>query len=294
MEVRVLERLSTFTPLGLRFWDAAFQRPVEDGLTAEAWPWEARDGRATRAVPTFSGALAFHGLPGLRAVEREGPEVDLGSPPTRRFLVEVRDAKRRYAPAAFAVELPLPYRGPFLGPGVASPGAAPGFQLLTGPDRPRPGALAAVRGELAWAATGAPVPWALVEVADPDGGLWRGLADAEGRFAVVLPWPALEEVTPGSPPVGPAGALAGRSWPITLSVRATAAGLPAIGPTGLPDYALLPVQPAEPVWPAPPDAAGAAPVPALALTLVHGETLIVRTPGSERSKLLVGAAPPSP
>lgn len=297
MRVDIIERISTFTPLGLRFWDPEYAHPVGDGMTATARPWGQPDASPLDAVRSQTGTLAFHGLPGLRDVENDGPDAITASPPTKRFLIEVRDEKRRYAPAAFGVDLPLPYRGVFLGPAAPSspppsPPPPPGFLLLTGPDRQRPPALAAVRGELVYAATGRPAAWALVQITDPDGGLWSGIADGDGRFSVILPWPVLEEVVPTSPPLPAAGSLSGRQWPLTVTVHATPAGLPSLTRSGVPDYAAVLAQAAIPVWPDPPGSPAIAPVPSLAATLVYGETLVVRTSG--RSFLLVGAAPSSP
>jgi hypothetical protein len=290
MTVRVLERLSTFTPLGLRFWDLDFARAVTDGMAGLAWPVGAPHGPVVAAVPTFSGALAFHGLPGLRRLEAEGP----GGPhpsPLPRFVVEVADTKRRYAPAAFTVELPLPYSGPYVGPVMPSP-PPPGFLLFSGPDRQRDAALAVVSGELALAATGAPAAWAVVTVTDPDGTAWHGIADAAGRFKVVLPWPTLDEVVPGSPPSGAASALARRTWPITVSVQAAASPLLALTAGGLPDYVQVLTQPVALIWPDRPDASPPpAPVAALAFSLSYGATLVLRSGGL--SRLLVGDGPPS-
>jgi len=290
MQVRVLERISTYTPLGLRFWDQAFDRPVQDSMVATARPWGRPTARPVRAVATFSGALAFHGLPGMREIEHGGPDTMLPSPPTRRYLVEVADLKRRYAPAAFPVDLPLPYAGPYLGSVLPSP-PPPGFLLLSGPDREAAPGLAAVKGTLAHVATGAPAAWALVTVTDPDGGVWHGISGPDGRFTVVLPWPALEEVLPGSPPTGAASALAQRSWPVSVSVQAAPSGLEPITASGLPDYAEVLSQPEAPIWPEPPPSPPDA-MPVLSAALIFGAPLILRS-GSE-SLLLIGALAPSP
>jgi hypothetical protein len=296
MQARVLERISTYTAFGLRFWDPAFGMHVQDGMTATARPWGRPMARPVAAVATYSGALAFHGLPGLRALESGGPDAPVASPATRRFLIEVADSKRRYAPAAFPVDLPLPYAGPYLGPVLPSP-APPGFLLLSGPDRPAGSTLAAVKGSLALAATGAPAAWALITVTDHEGALWHGIAGADGRFAVVLPWPALDEVAPGSPSTGAASPLSQRSWPIGVTVQAAPAGLAPITASGLPDYAEVLTQPAAGIWPAPPadppaPSPVAAPVPVLSVSLAFGATLVLRS-GTD-NRLLVGAAPNPP
>lgn len=290
MDVRVIERISTYSPLGLRFWDQDFAKPVEDGMIATARPWQQPDARPRHAVRTFSGALSFHGLPGLRDLENNGPDAPLPSPPTRRFLIEVTDTKSRFAPAAFPVDLPLGYSGPYLGqPLPANP--PPGFLLLSGPDRPREPMWARVRGELALASTGGPAAWAQVNLTDPEGRIWHGIADAGGRFAVVLPWPSLEEVAPGSPPTGAASSLTQRTWSLGMTVQAAPAGLTPITASGVPNYAEVLAQPAADIWPEAPGASPpAAPIPAINVTIAYGETTVLRS-GSTQSRLFVGAPP---
>ncbi len=291
MDVRVIERISTYSSLGLRFWDQDFGRPVEDGMVATARPWAQPNARPRHAIRTFSGALAFNGLPGLRDVENHGPDAPLGSPATRRFLIEVSDNKRRFAPAAFPVDLPLGYTGPFVGqPLPANP--PPGFLLLTGPDRPREPMWARIRGELALAATGTPAAWAQINVEDPDGRTWHGIAGPDGRFSVLLPWPALEEVATGSPPTGAASSLTQRTWPVNITVQAAATALTPITSSGLPNYADILAQAPALIWPEAPDASPP-PTPAANLgeTIAFGQTLVLRS-GANQSRLFVGDPPP--
>lgn len=290
MDVRIIERISTYSALGLRFWDQDYSKLVEDGMIATARPWGAPNARARHAARSFSGALSFHGLPGLRSVENDGPGADLGSPPTRRYLIEVVDTKRRYAPAAFPVDLPLDYPGPFLGqPLPADP--PPGFLLLTGPDRPREPMWARVRGELAWAATGSPAGWAQVSVSDPDGRTWHGIAGPDGRFSVVLPWPSLDEVAVASPPTGAARSLTQRRWTLSIAVQAAPAGLVPITASGVPNYAEVLAQPGADIWSDAPDASPPpAPAATLSASIGFGETLVLRS-GPSRSRLLLGPLP---
>ena len=290
--IREIERIRTFTALGFRFWDRDFAHPVSDGITATARPWGRPDAAPVNAVRTFSGALGFHGLPGLKTVENEGLDAPLGSPPTRRYLIEITDTKRRYASAALGVDLPLPYTGHYVGPTLPSP-PPPGFFLVTGPDRPRDPALARINGEIALAATGAPAAWAVVNVTDPASNVWSGIANAEGRFSVTMPWPALEEVIAGSPPTGAASSLLQRSWTVDISVQAAATALTPITSSGVPDYSDVLGQPATDIWPEPPDASPTpTPTATLPVELRFGETLVLRS-GTTSSRLLVGAAPPS-
>ena len=292
VQIRELERIATFTALGLRFWDGDFARVVNDGMIATARVWGRPNDKPVIAVRTFSGALTFQGLPGLRTVENQGPDAPLPPPPTRRFLVELADQKRRYASMAFGVELPLPYRGPYVGPTLPSP-PPPGFMVVTGPERPRDPARARVTGEVALAATGAPAAWAMVSVTDPQANVWNGLADAGGRFSVVLPWPTLDEIDPEAPAPGAANPLLQRSWPVTIAIRASQTPLSPITSSGIPDYASVLAQPATNIWSAPPtDPSPPSPTPSLAADLRIGEPLVLRS-GPSSSRLFVGAAPPS-
>ncbi|WP_421904933.1 hypothetical protein [Mameliella sp.] len=293
MNVRILERLSTHSALGIRFWDEDFERPVEDAVIATARPWGQQNRRAVIAQRTFSGALVFPGLPGMRGFEHDGPpdaNASPPSPPTQRFLIEVTDTKARYAPAAFGVDLPLPYDGPYLGAVLPSP-APPGFILIGGPDRPRDPSLARVTATLARAATGEPAAWARMIVVDPEGRSWHGIAGPDGRCSVQLPWPVLAEVVPGSPPTGDASSLLSRNWPLTIAVEAAAAPLPPITASEIPDYGQILSQPNAQIWPEPPDASPTpVPTPTTTATLHFGETLTLRS-GARASRLFVGPGP---
>lgn len=55
MQVDILERVSAFTSLGIRFWDAALDRPVAERLSVSARPLQNPAARAVRAFRTLSG-----------------------------------------------------------------------------------------------------------------------------------------------------------------------------------------------------------------------------------------------
>jgi hypothetical protein len=290
MQVDILEHVSAFTSLGIRFWDAALNRPVAQRLSVSARPLDDPAARAVPAFRTLSGIEAMMGLPGLRAIEQADP--DVGSPATRSFVVEVADVGGTFLPVAFTVDLPLPYRGLFLGPTAGSPIAQPGFLLFSAPQRRRPGWLAAVRGELALAADeDRPAAHAVVSIADPDGAEWNGIADAEGRFAVLLPWPAPAATLAGSPGTGGGQPLAGQSWDLTLRVAHGPGALPPLPGTILPDYGAILAQAPADLWADPPGA-GSPSAPDWTGRLDFGAELTVRTAGL--SRLLVGPGPASP
>ena len=238
----VIEELSTFCPLGLRFWDAVSDDQVRNGLQVRAWPVPARR-PVVNAFRTVSGNYAFQGLPGLREIETPSAAVPPASPPlTRPFVVEASDPERRFLPIAFRVDLPLAARGLFMPPLVSSPApGVGGFYLFSSPVRQRPPGIAVVRSELV-DLVGAPVPWAMVRVTIAGQGDRWGLADEAGRVAVQFPLPLL---TPfgelfGSPPgvVSPPGPPVGdRTWDVTVAVFSEPSRLTPLPGTTLPDLA---------------------------------------------------------
>ncbi|MEL7470604.1 MAG: hypothetical protein AAFN27_19275 [Pseudomonadota bacterium] len=293
MPVNVLERISSFTPLGIRFWDSTLDKEVTDGLIVGAWPEAQMPPRPVFARRSGSGIYHVSGLPGLRDFETADDPATVPTPP-RRFVVSVMDRAERFLPVAFAVDLPLAYRGLFLGPNSGIDPPLPGFELYPAPNRRRPTWLAAVRGELISAATGAPAPHAVVEVTAPDATIWSGIADAEGRFAVFLPWPAVPIVPQSTPPAAPAmtATLDDLFWQIDVQVRWDPAGLLALPGLLLPDVAEIMSQPAADAW-ADPQEDGGTPAASLPITLQFGVEAVARTTNSQ-SRLRIGAAPPSP
>lgn len=280
VQIRVLERDRTFTPLGIRFWDAALDLPVAAALDVYAW----RDGAASapvRAVRSPSGVYAFHRLPGqLRAEKPRGdderPEVD---GPAGEYVIAVDDRAGRFLGAAFRVTLPLGYRGEFLSGGPASPPASGGrAYLFPSPARPVPPGLAAVRAELVDRDTGAPAAWAVLE-ATLAGETATAIADEAGRAVLMLPWPTPDLLRHPSPPVDAGTA----TWTITLSVRWEPGALryPFPARDDLPDAwtarpslkSILEAQGPAEVWTDEEDPS----VESWTETLVHGQELVLRT-----------------
>lgn len=303
--IRVLERDRTFTPLGIRFWDAALDQPVAEPLSVHAW-LRGTAHRPVRAVRSSGGVYAFHGLPGQAAAERpaadeEHPE-SVGVP--REYAVAVDDPSGRYLPVAFGVTLPLGYRGEFLSGGVASPPqaspphAAGRAYLFPAAGRAVPPGLAAIRADFADAATGEPAPW-VVLTATVGGETRTAIADQEGRALLLVPFPTPERLRQGSPPVDTRDA----TWPVTLSVQWQPGAL---------RYLFAERDGLNPAWAARPslksilDEQGAAdtwtdegqePVAEWTDTLVHGRELVLRTTlaGGERASTVwisAGASPP--
>lgn len=240
----VLEELSTFCLLGLRFWDAVADDQIRAGLRVRAWPFTPRR-PVVDAFRTASDIYAFQRLPGLHDVEEPSSlPAHVSPPPTRTFVVEVRDLERRYLPVAFQVDLPLAQRGLYRPPLLGSPASVPpGFYLFSAITRQQVPGAAVVRGELVFSNNGLPVPWALVRVTIAGQGERWGLADAAGRFAVQFALPLLSPgfgalfASPGgvsSPPGPPVG---DRAWDVSVDVFSQLSRLAPLPGTDLPDLA---------------------------------------------------------
>lgn len=221
----LLERLTVFTLLGIRFWDPVENKQVSQDLDISAWP-AANRRLVINAFRTRSGIYAFQGLPGMRSYENvptrtnhENDTNEVGSSPleVKEFVVQARDRSNRFLPLRFHVQLPLDY------PGVYNPAkdsSPPGEALarvflFSAPSRPLKPGMAVVRGCLYHSAAKQPAANALVEI-QHNGRLWHGLADERGCVAIFFPYPAFVEQLGASPPGLP---LTEQVWPLTLRVR---------------------------------------------------------------------------
>lgn len=220
-----LETVTRFTPLGIRFRDAALEVPVGEGLVVYARPLDGK-GRAVRAFLTGSGVYAFQGLDGLRAVENSpGVGVSVSPPATRRFVIQVFDTQRRFQPAIFGLD-PVAFRVDVPHQGIFAPTGAPreadepppGTYLFSAPTRPLTAQMCAVRAQVINKATGAPAAFAVLEVAVADDKRY-GITDEKGRAAVLFPHPAFAQEIHKSPPASRQSALEPQGWPLTIRVR---------------------------------------------------------------------------
>ena len=288
--------IRTFTPLGVRFWDAISGAPAIGGLEVSARPLTG-DWPDTPAFRTPSGVYAFRGLPGLRQVEYPvGPEPvrDTLSPPAP-FVVRVRDRLRRFLPTVVLVPAPhlglagmLPADGDPAGSIPAGDGV-PGIYLFSAPSRPVLSDVAVVRASLAEQGSGIPAAHARLDVV-AGGTRWAGVADALGNVAVLFPYPLFEGVAAvPSPPPGTGGIPpAEQSWAVQVSVRHQPEALDFIPDPDVPTLASILAQSPDVLWQ---DDRGP-PTTELHAELSFGRELVLRTQGTEESTLLVGAASP--
>ena len=238
MTVTVIERLGYRAPLALACTDGVTGAAVTEGLVASAWLRVNPSDRRTARRSPLSGLLGFGALPRMWAethTRQLPPDTPVTWPaaPATPVCVLVRDTVGRYLPVALAVDTP-----------VTTPVPVP---LSSSPARIKPSGYAVVRGEVHDDATGLPLGWALVRI-DTGATAYQGVADAQGRFLLPIPYP---EVLPplANPPAGPG--LGSLSWPLTVSVRSLPSALafsPGItdvgGPGAPPELSSIVAQPA--------------------------------------------------
>lgn len=292
--LRVRDRLTIFTPLGIRFWDPALDIQVNEGLAVTARPLDTR-GRTISAFRTTSGIYAFQGLPGLHTVEYpRGQPLPSRSPPAMtRFLVEVRDKKRCFLPVAFTVS--LPYQGIFpTGSLHGLPvGGPPGFYLFAAPTRPVPATLAVVRAQLTEHGTNnseKAAPYAVMEVQGPDGQNWYGLADERGCLAVLFPYPTFSSHS-GELSSSPPGTDNRQRWMLSIGIRYAPATLRFPPDSSLPELRSIFNQGSGTIWPSRTASSGQ-PISRLSAELIFGEELVLRSAGE--ATLLIDPALTSP
>jgi hypothetical protein len=270
----VLETVTRTALLGVRFWDRVTGRVVADGLEVN----ETTSG--TQLLPSRSGVFALHDLPGLRASAfGSGDDAFWSSPPAVSTIgFAVVDTTRQFLPFAFSTD--VPFRGLFAedcGLNASPPDAlVGGVPLFSAPSRVAPSGIAAVRADLWDVDAETPAAWAVLEVSAGTGPLYRGIADANGRTVVLLPYP--EPPWHGSSPPPGSHSLSEQTWPLTIGVRyapsQASPPLPAPSPDAVPDLCTVLTQPAGTLL--------AADSPSAALgsqLLAFGRELVLRTPG---------------
>jgi hypothetical protein len=280
--LQILERLTLVAPLGIGFWDTVADMAIGAGLTVVAYP---RDNPAHRVpvLPNRSGVYAAAHLPRLREAEQgSGDAAYWQAPPPRRpFIIEVDDPARRFHPCQFAVDLPM--RGLVTldcaaldSPLASPPAGASHVPLYSAPARPVPAGMAVLRASLCDTQSGQPGAWAVVEAHHAGGFLGRGVADAAGQLALIVPWPELQ--VPGPP-------LREQTW--VIQIAAAYSGWATVPP--IPDLCTVLNQPPATLW-----ADSDLHTPLTQVVLPFGQELVLRSgyaaDGSLLSNLLVTPA----
>jgi hypothetical protein len=270
--LNLLERISTTSALGLRFWDVATGTDVGSGLSVSAYAPKNPTRRIT-AYRTYSGRYAFRDLPGLRVFETRSDGMDFGSPlppPHPTFVVEVNDSAGRFQPFKFTATVPVwglfdwqcDQVSPLLCPDKTVP-------LYSAPARPVPGGMAVVRANLRDPIQNQPAAWAVLEASLQGQLLARGLADVQGRVLLFFGYP--EPLTPesDSPPAGAQAPFTMQSWPLQFTARYG----PLLPIPAVPDLCDALSQPVANLWAndaSPPD-------PFAGDTLHYGQDLVLRS-----------------
>lgn len=279
--VRLLDKITRVCPLGVRFWDEVMDTTVSSGLVVTCYPKQ-QPRRRVRATVNYSGVFVFQNLPGLREVENGAGDVAFWASLTQRhdFVVEVEDLVERFLAMRFPAQLPV--RGLFAlpaEPGASPPGpVVPLVPLYSSPVRLVPAGMAVVRATLWDPDAGAPAAWAVLAVRRSGQRVGHGIADDQGRVAVLFPYPE-PAVASGSPPAGLQ--MAEQSWLLEIQANYERTSPPQPVPD-LPDLSATLRQRAATLWA---NTARTQPLPSP--TLQFGQELVL---SSQRA----GPADPDP
>lgn len=254
------EKMILTAPLGLRFWDAASASMLIEGLSVTVYA-QNQPQQCVKAYMTPHGVYALRDLPGMRAIKygQGGADFQNNSevtPAAKPFIVEVVDTwpEARFLPFSFSLLLPNKgiYRWEVEADTLATDSRkeAP-IPLYSAPTRSVPGGMAVLRVELQEATTGKAAAWAVLEaqLPVPTGSppvTVRGLADWQGRVALVFPYPMPVKDTPTSPDIP----LSQQEWQLPLQARyvpSQAVRLSSAG-SALPDLREVLKQPAASLW----------------------------------------------
>ncbi len=233
--VTVLEQISIVTPLAVVFRDEATLGFLSDGLSAVVYPLGEPE-RTVSGVVNRSGLFVFRNLPGLRQVEQGSGDADFWAAQTPRFdfVLEARDTAGRFLPWSLGVKLPQrhllgvgfdvssPPSSPLPSPSNTQTGSDTAFlPLFSAASRPAPEGMGVLRTELWDSVADEPAAWALIEAKAGEQRTVTGLADADGRVMLPLPYPkpALSLGSSLGSPLGSGGPINQQSWPVAFTVR---------------------------------------------------------------------------
>ena len=228
---RPMELLTRHAAIGVRFWDVSCATSLIDGLQVEVYP--RANPRARKPMkPNPSGAYVGHAVAGLHDFEHSDTDAPAlwatAEAALRACRIEVRDPFGRFLPIAFDADLPHPgplsWNAPWFSPPqpIVMPGSSGSppqlmlerIPLFSAPGRPLPDALAVVYAQMREPVTARPAAWACLGVSIEGRRCGIGLADRQGRVAVMFPYPEPPRRALASPPE----ARSDFSWPAELEV----------------------------------------------------------------------------
>ena len=292
-----LDRVTIVAPLGLRFHDTISGSLVGAGLSVWAYPF-GRPMARRRAVGNRGGVYVLHDASGLMNMEHGDGTGEYWDqlPPKKSFIIEVSDDARRFQPFQFTENLPIQGIYKWNGSMDASPPAPmSSIPLYSSPVRTAPAGMAVIRADL-WDPTrdvrGGPAAWAVMEVFEADKLVARGIADEEGRIALIFPYPSPRSFAPSSPPGSPLSSppvasgppLTEQVWPLRLRALYTPMRPLSSPPDAsesnqaLPDLRFTLSQPEANIW-----ADAARTEPFLEVAIQYGHELILKSRPSPTS-----------
>jgi hypothetical protein len=219
----VIETFSIVAPLGLCFHDTATGERVNDGLNISVYP-ETKNARKNRtsAFPNRSGVYVLHKAYGLENFPYGKGDAEFwqNNPPHRMYVVEVFDAERRFQPFQFTVALPV--RGIYKWeniPVVSPVKNLSSIPLYSAPSRKVFGGMSVMRAHLRQT-DNVPASWAVLEARFDGNLIARGIADREGKIALIFPSLSPQNNPFASPPATATSIpLADQQWLLDLTIK---------------------------------------------------------------------------
>lgn len=211
MSLTPLERITSQTTLGIRFYDGVLARVISDGLRVQAQRLSVdgtqRLGKPVMGRVTSSGVIAFFGLSANETLPA-GTDSQLWDvvPAAQNVAIDVMDSRGRYLPMSFQVQ--MPQRGAFRGRGSwqttvlarpipASADDDQGVMVWSAAGRSAPNGFANVRAQLV-DVNDVPLAHALVEITQPAEFAplnttynHFAISDASGNVNLILPYPPI-------------------------------------------------------------------------------------------------------
>lgn len=220
---RIIESFSLVAPLGLCFHDAASGERIGNGLQVEVYtvspnPWK----KKTRALPNRSGVFVLHQEDGLPNFPFGAGDEEFwqNNPPEKDYVVEVTDAENRFQ--SFRFPLKLPVRNIFQWDAI--PVVSPSknlfsIPLYSSPTRLPLAGMAVVRAELR-ENDDVPASFAVLEARFEGTLVARGMADRDGKIALIFPALSPQNNPIVSPPATATRiALAEQKWNLALTLK---------------------------------------------------------------------------
>lgn len=219
----VIEKLSLVAPLGVCFHDAATGERISDGLNVSVYPATIRAAKnRMSAFPNRSGVYVLQKAYGLENFANGEGDAEFweNNLPQKLYVVEVFDTERRFQPFRFTVELPV--RGIYKWeniPPVSPNKTLSSIPLYSTPTRKVLGGMAVIRAELQQI-DGVPASWAVLEARFDGNLVARGIADRDGRIALIFPALSPQSNPFVSPPATATRiSLAEQKWLLDLTIK---------------------------------------------------------------------------